>query len=92
MDKANSTTKTEACMMATGIKIKWMALDHYTISLDNWHIKVCGIMISFKVKANYTTNSRIYYKGSSITKILIKSINFGHTTKVKLYSNSGEFV
>lgn len=61
-----------------------MGLGHFTINQEVLHIKACGNKINFKEKVNYTTNILTNYKTHLITRILMRSINFGNFTKVKL--------
>jgi hypothetical protein len=55
MDKENSSTRMEECMMVivdfikgTGSTTKWMALANFTINLAELLTKVIGLMINFK--------------------------------------------
>lgn len=82
MAKANFTIKMVACTMAIGPKTKWMAMDPCTISPDNLHTKACGRMTNSRAKANYLINLHNHSMEISIIRILMKSMNFGNTTKV----------
>ena len=52
----NFITKMGDTMMGTGAKIKWVGMDHYTISLVSLLIKVNGKMINFTGMENFIMN------------------------------------
>lgn len=84
MGRANFIIKMVACMMAIGLKIKWMAMDHFIINLENLHIKECGKTINFKEKENFLISRLNHYKTILIIRILIKLMSFGSTMKVNI--------
>ena len=92
MGMGSFITKMVECTMGTGVTTKWMDLGLFTTSQENLHTKACGDKTSSKVKENYSMNTHMHQTSLSIMQISIKSISFGHITKVTVMIVVGDFV
>lgn len=78
----DSTTKTAACMRATGKKAGWQASANSTTNPTNSPTRVNGKTTSSTAKASSTTNTPSHYADSSTTATSMRSSSTGPNTKV----------